>query len=329
MATLENALRDDRAPDAPTAAGLRRKDVLGLREMERDEIETVLRTAASFKEVLSRPIKKVPTLRGKSVVTLFYEASTRTRASFELAAKVMSADAVNISAGGSSVEKGESLKDTALTLQALGMDLIVLRHPLSGAAEYVARTVRIPVINAGDGMHEHPSQGLLDLFTLLEARGRIEGLKVLIVGDIAHSRVARSDIWGLVRLGAEVRLCGPSTLIPAGLEACGAAVRVYEDLDEAIRGVDVVNVLRIQLERQQRGLFPTLREYSERFGVTPRRLERAAPDVLVMHPGPMNRGVEISPEVADAGYSVITAQVTNGVAVRMALLYLLLGAGGA
>ncbi len=302
---------------------LRRKDVLSLQEMERGEIEAVLRNAVSFKEILGRPIKKVPTLRGKSVVTLFYENSTRTRASFELAAKMMSADAVNISASSSSVAKGESLKDTALTLEAMGMDMIVIRHPRSGAPDFVARTVGIPVINAGDGTHEHPTQGLLDLFTLQETRGSIEGLKVLIVGDIAHSRVARSNIWGLLKLGAEVRLCGPSTLIPHGIERLGA--RVYEDLDDAIEGVDVVNVLRIQLERQERGLFPTLREYSERFGVNPRRLERAADNVTVMHPGPMNRGVEINPEVADAGYSVITAQVTNGVAVRMALLYLLLG----
>ncbi len=306
-----------------SGSGLRRKDILSLREMERDEIEGVLRTAVSFKEILGRPIKKVPTLRGKSVVTLFYESSTRTRASFELAAKMMSADAVNVSADSSSVKKGESLKDTALTLEAMGMDMIVIRHPLSGAADYVAQTVGIPVINAGDGLHEHPSQGLLDLYTLREAKGRIEGLKVLIVGDILHSRVARSNVYGLQKLGAEVRLCGPRTLLPLGVETLGA--RVFENVDEAIEGVDVVNVLRIQLERQGGGYFPTLREYSERWGISPRRLERAASDVTVMHPGPMNRGVEISPEVADAGYSVITTQVTNGVAVRMALLYLLLG----
>ncbi len=322
MTAVERTLPRDGELPAPQGL-LRRKDVLDLQSMERGEIETVLRNAQAFKEVMTRPIKKVPTLRGKSIVTLFYENSTRTRASFELAAKVMSADAINISASSSSVSKGESLKDTALTLEAMGMDMIVIRHPMSGAPAYVANTVSIPVINAGDGTHEHPSQGLLDLFTLQEAKGRIEGLKVLIVGDIAHSRVARSNIWGLLKLGAEVRLCGPATLLPEGIDRLGG--RVYEDLDAALEGVDVVNVLRIQLERQERGLFPTLREYSERFGVSPRRLERAAPDVTVMHPGPMNRGVEISPEVADAGYSVITAQVTNGVAVRMALLYLLLG----
>jgi len=321
MVTTERGL--ERETQNGAAGMLRRKDVLGLQDMERSEIEAVLRNALAFKDVMARPIKKVPTLRGKSIVTLFYENSTRTRTSFELAAKVMSADAINISAASSSVSKGESLKDTALTLEAMGMDLIVIRHPLSGAPAYVAQTVGVPVINAGDGMHEHPTQGLLDMFTLREAKGRLEGLKVLIVGDIAHSRVARSNVWGLLKMGAEVRLCGPSTLMPTGVAELGA--QVYERLEDAIEGVDVVNVLRVQLERQERGLFPTLREYSERFGVNPQRLQLAAPSVTVMHPGPMNRGVEISPEVADAGYSVITAQVTNGVAVRMALLYLLLG----
>ncbi|MBI3911092.1 MAG: aspartate carbamoyltransferase catalytic subunit [Armatimonadetes bacterium] len=302
----------------------RRADVLGLQDWAPAEMEHVLDTAASFKEIMARPIKKVPTLRGKSIVTLFYENSTRTRTSFELAAKVMSADAINISADASSVQKGESLKDTILTLQALGMDLIVIRHPLSGAAAFAAQVARVPVINAGDGTHEHPSQGLLDLFTLREVKGHIEGLTVLIVGDITHSRVARSDLWGLRAMGARVRLCGPSTLMPSGIQAAGA--EVYEDLDEALPGVDVVNVLRIQQERQDRGLFPSLREYSQRWGINPGRLRAAAPDVTVMHPGPMNRGVEISADVADAGYAVITDQVQNGVAVRMALLYLLLGA---
>ena len=323
MAMTQTALEGNGGARAMATGALRRKDVLGLQGMGRDELEAILRNAAGFKEIMERPIKKVPTLRGKSVVTLFYENSTRTRASFEYAAKMMSADAINISASSSSVQKGESLKDTALTLEALGMDLIVIRHPISGAPAYVAQTVRVPVINAGDGMHEHPSQGLLDLFTLREEKGRLEGLKVLVVGDIAHSRVARSNIWGLLTMGAEVRLCGPATLIPPGIERMGP--RLYESLDEAIEGVDVVNVLRIQLERQESGLFPTLREYSERWGISPRRLERAASTVTIMHPGPMNRGLEISPEVADAGYSVITAQVTNGVAVRMALLYLLMG----
>lgn len=307
----------------PSDPVLRRKDLLSLREMDAGEITGILDAAASFREVLDRDIKKVPTLRGKSVVTVFYENSTRTRVSFEYAAKMMSADAINVSASSSSVQKGESLKDTALTLEALGMDLLVLRHPMSGAAALMARYVRVPVINAGDGTHEHPSQGLLDLFTLRERLGKLEGRKVLIVGDVLHSRVARSNLWGLLKLGAEVRLCGPSTLLP--LDLAGTGARIYDRLDEAIEGVDVVNVLRIQLERQGSGLFPTLREYSERFGITAARLARAAPGVTVMHPGPMNRGVEISADVADCEHSVITSQVTNGVAVRMALLYLLLG----
>src|SRR5688500_14155444 len=245
--------------ETPLPTGrLRGKDVLALERMDAEEIGLVLRTAAGFREILDRPIKKVPTLRGKSVVTLFYENSTRTRASFEYAAKMMSADAINISAGSSSVQKGESLKDTGLTMEAMGMDLIVIRHPMSGAADYLSQIVRIPVINAGDGTHEHPSQGLLDLFTLQQERGGVAGLKVLMVGDISHSRVARSNVWGLLKLGAEVRLCGPSTLVPLGVEAFGA--KVYERLDEALEGVDVVNVLRIQLERQDRAFFPTLRE---------------------------------------------------------------------
>jgi aspartate carbamoyltransferase catalytic subunit len=320
--TAERLLPMEPAGD-PVPGTLRRKDILSLQRLERDEIESILRNALSFREILDRPIKKVPTLRGKSVVTLFYENSTRTRASFEYAAKMMSADAINISASSSSVQKGESLKDTGLTMQALGMDLIVIRHPMSGAADYLSRIVDVPVINAGDGTHEHPTQGLLDLFTLQQVRGNIQGLKVLIVGDITHSRVARSNVWGLLKLGAEVRLCGPSTLLPLGVEEFGA--KVYGRLEDALEGVDVVNVLRIQLERQDRAFFPTLREYSERFGISPRRLQLASPEVTVMHPGPMNRGVEISAEVADAGYSVITNQVTNGVAVRAALLFMLLG----
>jgi aspartate carbamoyltransferase catalytic subunit len=299
------------------------KDVLGLRDWRPQEIEAVLQNASSFREVLSRQIKKVPALRGKSIGMLFYEPSTRTRASFELAAKMMSADAIHLSAASSSVVKGESLKDTVLTLQALGMDLLVIRHPMSGAAGFAARQVQIPVINAGDGAHEHPTQGLLDVFTLREACGSLQGLRVLIVGDIAHSRVARSDLHGLTAMGAEVTVCGPATLIPVGLEQLGVAV--CEDLDCAIRGAQVVIALRIQLERQERGLFPSLREYSERFGVTAQRLDRAAPGVTVMHPGPINRGLEIAPDVADAGYTLICNQVTNGVAVRMALLFMLMG----
>lgn len=301
------------------------RHILGLQEMKREEIEQVLESAASIREVLDRPLKKVPTLRGKSICTLFYEPSTRTRTSFELAAKIMSADAINISASASSVVKGEALKDTMLTLEALGIDLVVIRHPMSGAPAQAARWVRIPIINAGDGHHEHPTQGLLDLFTLREVKGRLEGLRVAIVGDIAHSRVARSNLWGLTKMGAQVCVCGPATLIPAGIERMGA--QVCFSVEEALEDADVVYVLRLQLERQARGLLPSLREYSEQFGITAQRLKRARPDVTVMHPGPINRGVEISSDVADAGHAVITDQVTGGVAVRMALLYLLLGSG--
>jgi aspartate carbamoyltransferase catalytic subunit len=299
------------------------RDILGLQEMNREEIEQVLESACSIREILDRPLKKVPTLRGKSICTLFYEPSTRTRTSFELAAKIMSADAINVSVSTSSVVKGEALKDTVLTLEALGIDLVVMRHSMSGAPAQAARWLGIPVINAGDGHHEHPTQGLLDLFTLRQVKGRLEGLNVAIIGDIAHSRVARSNLWGLTKMGAAVRVCGPATLLPAGVEAMGA--RATTRLEEALEGADVVYVLRLQLERQARGLLPSVREYSEQFGVTAGRLKGARPDVTVMHPGPMNRGVEISHDVADAGYSVITDQVTNGVAVRMALLYLLLG----
>lgn len=304
---------------------LQRKDVLGLQEMSPKEIQLILDTAVTNKEILSRPVKKVPILRGKSICTLFYENSTRTRCSFELAAKIMSADTTAISTSGSSIQKGESFKDTLLTLEAMGMDLFVIRHGAAGAPHFAARIVKSHVINAGDGMHEHPTQGLLDMMTILENKGRIEGLKVLIVGDIMHSRVARSNLWGLSKMGAEVRLCGPSTLLPAEADKLPAAV--YTNLNEAIEGVDVVNVLRIQLERMNRGFFPSTREYSELFGINKARLRRAKPDVLVMHPGPMNRGIEITPEVADGDFAVITDQVTNGVAVRMALLYLLLGGG--
>jgi aspartate carbamoyltransferase catalytic subunit len=305
---------------------MQRGDILGLQEMGPEEIRTILDQARAFKEILSRRIKKVPTLRGQSICTLFYEPSTRTRASFELAAKIMSADAINVASSSSSVVKGESLKDTVLTLEAMGIDLLVIRHSMAGAPAFAAQVARIPVINAGDGLHEHPTQGLLDLFTIREVKGRLEGLKVAIVGDIAHSRVARSNLWGLLKMGAEVRVAGPATLLPAGIERLG--VRVFTDVGEALCGVDVVNVLRIQIERQERGLFPSLREYSERFGVNAGRLERANPDVTVMHPGPMNRGLEIADDVADAGHAVITDQVTNGVAVRMALLYMLLGGRG-
>ncbi len=303
--------------------GLSGKDLIGLRDITAEEIKLILDTAGPMKEIIARKIKKVPTLRGRTVITVFYEASTRTRTSFELAAKYLSADTVGLAAATSSVSKGESLKDTARNIAAMGADVVVLRHPMSGAAELLARSLNVSVINAGDGAHEHPTQALLDMYTVREKKGRLDGLKVAIIGDILHSRVARSDIWGYTIMGSEVRLAGPSTLIPAGIEKLG--VRVCRTVEEAIEGADVVNVLRIQMERQQQGLFPGLREYSRMFGISPERLSLAAPGALVMHPGPINRGVEMSSEVADGLQSVICEQVTNGVAVRMALLYLLIG----
>jgi aspartate carbamoyltransferase catalytic subunit len=300
-----------------------RKDLLGLEDLSGKEIELVLDTARSFKEVLERPIPKVPTLRGKTIANLFFEPSTRTRISFELAEKRLSADTVSFTAAGSSVSKGENLKDTARNIEAMQIDMIVIRHHSSGAPHFLARSLKCSVINAGDGMHEHPTQGLLDIFTIREYKKRIEGLKVVIVGDIAHSRVARSNIWGLLKLGAKVVVCGPWTLMPLGIERLG--VGVTSNIDEALEGADVVNVLRIQLERQKSSLLPTLREYARCFGITRERLSAAKGDVLVMHPGPMNRGVEIAQDVADGPFSVILEQVTNGVAVRMAVLYLLSG----
>ncbi|MDD3652886.1 MAG: aspartate carbamoyltransferase catalytic subunit [Desulfotomaculaceae bacterium] len=305
--------------------GLSGKDLVGLQHLAAKEIKLILDNAIPMKGIIQRQIKKVPTLRGRAMVTVFYEASTRTRASFDLAAKYLSADTIGITAATSSVSKGESLRDTARTIAAMGADVVVLRHPMAGAAELLARTVGASVINAGDGAHEHPTQALLDLFTVNEKKGRINGLKVAIIGDILHSRVARSDIWGFSRMGAEVRLAGPATLMPPGVEQMGA--RVYEKIEDALDGADVVYILRIQRERQQQGLFPGLREYSQLFGINAERLRLAAPDVLVMHPGPINRGVEIAPEVADSLQAVITEQVTNGVAVRMAILYLLVGGG--
>lgn len=306
--------------------GLKSKDLLGLEETGKADIELILDTAVPMKDIILRKIKKVPTLRGKAVINLFYENSTRTRTSFELAGKYLSADTVNIAASTSSVAKGETLKDTAKTIEVMGADVIIMRHSASGAPHILASHVRSSVINAGDGTHEHPTQALLDMFTIREKLGRIEGLKVAILGDILHSRVARSNIWGLTKLGAEVRVVGPSTLMPAEIERLG--VKAYTNVEEALNGVDVINVLRIQLERQQKGLFPTIREYARLFGLNSSRLALAKPDALVLHPGPMNRGVEISPEVADGLQSVITEQVTNGVAVRMALLYLYTGGGG-
>lgn len=302
---------------------LKRKDLLGIMELDVDEIRLLLSTADSFKEVGGREIKKVPTLRGRTVVNLFFEPSTRTRASFELAAKRLSADVINISAASSSAVKGETLLDTAKNLEAMGADVIVVRHGAAGSPALLARQLRCSVINAGDGAHEHPTQALLDLSTILERKGRIEGLTVAIVGDVRHSRVARSNLWGLTKLGARVRIAGPPTMIPRELEAMGA--EVFHSLDAALDGADVVMTLRLQLERQDTGFFPTLREYSRLWGITRERLQRAKPDVLVMHPGPVNRGVEIAPDVADGLTSVILAQVTNGIAARMAALYLLSG----
>ena len=308
--------------DKPTRQ-LAGKDILGIQEMSVSEIELILDTAESFKEVSTRQVKKVPTLRGKTVINLFFEASTRTRTSFEIAAKRLSADTINISASSSSVVKGETLIDTAKNLEAMNPDCIVVRHSAAGAPHLLARLMRMPVINAGDGAHEHPIQALLDLFTVREKKGRLAGLKVAIVGDILHSRVARSNIYGFTKMGAEVHLSGPRTMMPAEVERMG--VCWHTSLSEVIPQADVIMMLRIQLERQGGGFFPTLREYSRFFGLNLEVLKAAQPEVLIMHPGPMNRGVEISPEVADGPFSVILDQVTNGVAVRMALLYLLVG----
>ena len=302
---------------------LKRKDLLGIRDLSVEEINLILETAESFKEVSGRDIKKVPTLRGKTVVNLFFEPSTRTRTSFELAAKRLSADVINFAASTSSVVKGETLLDTASNIEAMQADFIVLRHPVAGAPHGLARALRASVINAGDGGHEHPTQALLDLFTLREKKREFRGLRLVMVGDIAHSRVARSNIFALVRLGAEVRVAGPPTMIPREIERLG--VKVFFNLDEALKGVDVIMMLRLQLERQGIALFPSIREYAMLYGLTSERVGLAGPDVLIMHPGPINRGVEIAPEVADSASSVILEQVTNGVAVRMAVLYLLSG----
>jgi aspartate carbamoyltransferase catalytic subunit len=298
------------------------KDLLGIRGMTADEIKLILDTAATFKDVSERDIKKVPALRGKTVINLFYEASTRTRTSFELAGKRLSADVINISASTSSVVKGETLLDTARNIEAMKCDMIIVRHACSGAPEYLSTRLKSSVINAGDGFHEHPTHALLDMFTIREKLGKLEGLTVAIVGDIAHSRVARSNIYGLTAMGAKVRVCGPPTMIPTGIESLGT--RVSYDMNSAVEGADVVMMLRLQLERQAAGLFPGVREYARLYGLNQARVDRAAKHVLVMHPGPMNRGVEISSEVADNA-SVILEQVTNGVAVRMAVMFLLAG----
>lgn len=297
-----------------------RRHMLGLQELSADEISAVLDTAANFKEVSTRSIKKVPPLRGKVVVNLFFEPSTRTRISFELAASRLSADVVNFEKSTSSAVKGETLKDTARNIEKMGVDIVVVRHSAPGAPHRLAQVLGASVINAGDGAHEHPTQALLDMFTMREHKGSLEGLTVAIVGDIGHSRVARSNIWGLRKLGAHVILIGPPTLVPGGFRELG--VEVSYKLDDVIERCDVINMLRIQLERQQSGLFPSLREYSRLFGLNRERMSRAKPDVLIMHPGPMNRGVEIAPQVADGPHSVILEQVENGLAVRMAVMYL-------
>jgi len=301
----------------------RRKDLLGLRDLDREEIELILNTAVPMKDIIKRDIKKVPALRGKAMVTVFYEPSTRTRTSFEIAGKYLSADTVNLAVSTSSVQKGESLRDTIKTIEVMGFDLMVMRHSMSGTPHYVARNTKMRVINAGDGANEHPTQALLDMYTIRERKGTLEGLKVAIVGDILHSRVARSNIYGLSKFGCEIRVVGPSTLMPPEVEKLN--VKAYYSLEEAFADVDVINVLRIQRERQQSGLFPSLEEYANLYMVTPESLKKAKKDVLVLHPGPMNRGVEISGEIADGSKAVIDEQVTNGVAVRMALLFLMMG----
>jgi aspartate carbamoyltransferase catalytic subunit len=299
------------------------KDLLGIKELTPDEINLILDTASGFKDVLSRDIKKVPALRGKTVVNLFFEPSTRTRTSFELAAKRLSTDVINFSVSTSSVLKGETLKDTALTIQALGADFVVVRHNSAGVPYFLSKLLKASVINAGDGANEHPTQALLDLFTIRSYKKKIKGLSVAIIGDIAHSRVARSNIYGLTKLGANVRLIAPPTLIPMGIEKLG--VEVFKSIEEGIKNVDVIMPLRLQLERQGKGFIPSLEEYFNLYGLTSERLSFAKDDAIVMHPGPMNRGVEIASDVAEGAQSVILEQVTNGLAIRMAVLYLLSG----
>lgn len=302
------------------ADNLKSKDLLGIKELGADEINLVLDTASGFRDVLSREIKTVPTLRGRTTINLFFEPSTRTRTSFELAAKRLSSEVINFSVPSSSVVKGESLIDTGLTIQALGADFIIIRHPSSGAPHMLARQLKGSVVNAGDGANEHPTQALLDAFTIKENKGGFSGLEVAIVGDVLHSRVARSNIYCLTKLGARVRLIGPHTLVPIAIPE---GVRTFHDFDEGLAGADVVMMLRLQMERQGKGFFPSTAEYSKYWGLTMDRLKRAKKDAIVMHPGPMNRGVEIASEVVDCSQSVIMEQVTNGIAVRMAVIYLL------
>jgi len=309
------------------ATSLRSRHLLGIAELDPPEIELILDTAVAMKEVIARPIKKVPTLRGRTIINLFFESSTRTRMSFELAEKRLSADTLGMTTTGSSISKGETLVDTARTLEAMQPDMIVMRHQASGAPHHLSRTCRASIINAGDGMHEHPTQALLDALTILEHKRRLDGLRVAIIGDLVHSRVLRSNALLLTKMGAMVTACGPATLVPPGLGRLG--VTVTTSMDAAVEGADVVMMLRVQNERMSGLFLPSVREYFQLFGLTRRRLERAAADVIVMHPGPMNRGVEIDSAVADGPWSVILEQVANGVAVRMAVLYLLAGEGAA
>lgn len=301
-----------------------RKDLLGLRDLTREEIELILSTAASFYEVSDRSVKKVPALRGKTVANLFLEPSTRTRISFELAEKRLSADTIQIQSATSSMTKGESLKDSLRNIEALKVNVVVMRHPNSGAPHRLAPYVKASIVNAGDGINEHPTQALLDMFTILQKKGKIEGVRVSFVGDILHSRVARSNIWGLTKMGAQVTVCGPKTLLPAGIEKLG--VRATTDLKEAVRDADVINLLRIQLERQKESFFPSIREYATAYQINKEILKYAKSNVIIMHPGPVNRGIEITSEILDGPFSVILDQVTNGLAVRMAVLFLLSGA---
>ena len=303
-----------------------RKDLLGIEDLSREEIDYILDTAEGFREVSARSVKKVPALRGKVIVNLFFEASTRTRISFELAGARLSADVIQFAGSSSSTQKGETLNDTARNIEAMGVDIVVVRHPSSGAPYQLSKVLAASVVNAGDGSHEHPTQALLDIYTIRRALGRIEGLKVAIVGDVSHSRVARSNIWGLQKLGAEVYAVGPPTLVPRGLAKLG--VKVSHHLDEILPEIDVFNMLRLQTERQDQGLFPTIREYSRLFGLNRQRMRRAKPSAIVLHPGPINRGVELTPDVADGPQSLILNQVTNGLAVRMAVLYLVGSRGG-
>jgi len=303
-----------------------RKDLLGLRDLSADEIQLILNTAQTFQEVSLRSVKKVPALRGKTIANLFFEPSTRTRISFELAEKRLSADTFHIAASTSSFVKGETLKDAARNIEALKVDAIVMRHSSSGAPHRIANYLKASIINAGDGINEHPSQALIDMFTILQSKKKLKGVRVSFVGDILHSRVARSNIWGLTKLGAEVTVCAPKTLLPRGVETLG--VRATTSLKEAVKDADVINLLRIQLERQEESYFPSIREYATAYQIDSEILKNARPDVLIMHPGPVNRGIEITSDVVDGPYSVILDQVTNGLSVRMAILYLICGASG-